>query len=310
MPGCSQQGRLPYKVYVTNRDSGTVTVIEPRAGFPSRTVKVGSKPTYVGASPDGRMVLVSNTADGTVSFISTENDSMIGVLEVGGVVKGVEVTPDNRHALVADEGNAQVVVIDLESMLVVKRIEVGAEPHNFAFDQEKGQAYVTCAGTGMVDIIGLETMEKTGSIPAGSQPHNLVVHDGLLAVTSRNLPFVYIVARDGVRDSVEVSTGHHGIALWRAEGLAYVTGIGSDRVTVVDLAGARTLRSVEVGQGPHGIGVSPDGFFYFVASGQDDAVRVISRPHNMGHNAVKSTGFPFWVAVAELGPASARRPAD
>ncbi|UCG42292.1 MAG: hypothetical protein JSU73_10490, partial [candidate division WOR-3 bacterium] len=67
---------------------------------------------------------------------------------------------------------------------------------------------------------------------------------------------------------------------------------------------------VEVGKRPHGIEVSPDGLFYFVASGVDDAVQVVSRPHNMGHNVVESPGFPFWVAVAEFGMVPASEAGD
>ncbi len=297
--GCTGAGPgVPYKAYITNRDSGTVTVIESRSGFPSHTVKVGRQPTYVASASRLGLVLVSNTGDSTVSFIRTRDDSVIATLKTGGLLKGIEVEPLGRYALVADEGGGQVVVVDIASRSVVKRIDVGAEPHNFAFDSASGQAFVTCAATDAVDIIDLASLTKTGSVPSGAAPHNLVYRDGLLAVTSRSRPWVYLSDQSGLLDSIEVSSGHHGIALWSKQGLAYVTGIGSNRVAILDLAERRRVRYIEVGAGPHGIEVSPDGLFYFVTSGRADEVHIINRPHNMGHHIVKSPGFPFWVAIA------------
>lgn len=300
--GCGRRNeRLAYKVYVTNRDAGTVTVIEPRAGFPTRTIGVGRNPTYIAATQAGDLVLVANTGDSTVSFVDTESDSVVATLKLGGLLKGVEVAPGDSLAFVADEGGGHVVVVRIRDRSLVKRIRVGAEPHNFAFDSITGEAFVSCAGTGAVDIIDLAALTRVGSIRAGGQPHNLVIHEGTLVVTSRDRPLVYVVGRDGARDSVPVSTGHHGITLWDSGGQAYVTGIGSDTVSIVDIRDSRRAGAAPVSDGPHGIEVSPDGLLLFVAASRADAVDVISRPHAMGHQAVRSPGFPFWVAVAELG---------
>jgi YVTN family beta-propeller protein len=287
----------PYKVYVTDRDSSSVTVILPQTGFPARSIRVGRRPTYVTATHEGDLVLVANTGDSTVSFVSTARDSVVGTLRVGGLLKGIEVDPEDRYALVADEGNASVAVIDLAQRQVVQRIAVNPEPHNFAFDSSSGRAFVTCAGANAVDIVDLGRLEKAGSIPAGSQPHNLVFAHGRLAVTSRNLPFVYFCDSTGVFDSVRVSTGHHGIAADPEGRMLYVSGIGSDTVTMIDAAERKVVQAARIGAGPHGISVSPHDLLVFVACSGADEVAV-NTVHGMNAATIKTPGFPFWVAIA------------
>ncbi|MBN2464685.1 hypothetical protein JXD38_03545 [candidate division WOR-3 bacterium] len=296
--GCSAAPvGTPYKVYVTDRDSSTLTVILPRAGFPARSIRVGRGPTYVAATHKGDLVLVSNTGDSTVSFLSTARDSIVATLYVGGLLKGVEVDPNDRYALVADEDNASVVAIDIGQRRVVRRIAVDPEPHNFVFDSSSGRAFVTCAGANVVDVIDLTRLTRVGAIPAGSQPHNLVFIGGQLAVTSRNLPFVYFCDSSGVFDSVRVSTGHHGIAADPEGSRLYVSGIGSDTVTTIDVAQRKAVGAVRVGAGPHGIQVSPDHLLVFVACSAADKV-VVSTVHEMRAATVKAPGFPFWIAIA------------
>jgi YVTN family beta-propeller protein len=287
----------PYKVYVTDRDSSAVTVILPRTGFPARRIRVGREPTYVTATHKGGMVLVADTGDSTVSFISTARDSIVAELRVGGLLKGIEVDPEDRYALVADEANASVAVIDLAQRRVIRRIAVDPEPHNFAFDSSSGRAFVACAGANAVDIIDLARLEEIGSIPAGFQPHNLVFFRGQLAVTSRNQPLVYFSDSTGVFDSVRVGTGPHGIAADREGRMLYVSGAGSDTVTMIDATNRRVVSAARVGPGPYGIRVSPHDLFVFLACSGADEVAV-STVHAMNATAVKAPGSPFWIAIA------------
>jgi YVTN family beta-propeller protein len=297
---CAPRDAPPYKVYVTNAEAGIVVVAAPSPATIPRSIEVGDRPTYVSATHRGDLVFVSNSGDGTVSAISTEGDTVVGTIPVGGFLKGVEVAPGDRHVLVAVEDSGLVAVIDVRSLEVLKRMSVGAEPHNFAFDPDSNLGFVTCAGTDSVDIIDLGRLEKVGSIPAGSQPHNLVYVDGMLVVTSRDRPYVYFTDYGGLVDSVEVSEGHHGIAVG-GQGKyvrAYVTGIGSDVVSVLDLARFEVVQRVPVGDGPHGIKTSPDNLFYFVAVPHRNWVRVISLAHGMTAYEIKGPGAPFWVAIA------------
>ena len=103
------------RLYVTERDAGTVSVIDTV----SRTVvgspiPVGGAPTGIAVSPDGSLAMVTNSADGTVSLIDTKTNTVIGnPLNVGTSPYAVVFAPDGRHAYVAMPGDDAVSVISI-----------------------------------------------------------------------------------------------------------------------------------------------------------------------------------------------------
>lgn len=57
------------RIYVTNSDDGTVSVINGRNGTVTSTIDVGSNPVAVAVSPQTGKIYVTNYDDGTVSVI-------------------------------------------------------------------------------------------------------------------------------------------------------------------------------------------------------------------------------------------------
>jgi YVTN family beta-propeller protein len=80
---------------------------------------------------------------------------------------------------------------------------------------------------------------------------------------------------------------------------AYVSGIGSDVITVIDLKKREAVSTIEVGQGPQGVRFSPDGEKAYVAVAVPDEVVVIDVKEHKVMNRIPVTGFPFWLAIQE-----------
>jgi YVTN family beta-propeller protein len=60
------------RVYVTNHDSGSVSVIDAGSNTVTATVPVGNGPSDVVVSPDGRRIYVTNHDSDSVSVIDTK----------------------------------------------------------------------------------------------------------------------------------------------------------------------------------------------------------------------------------------------
>ena len=56
---------------------------------------------------------------------------------------------------------------------------------------------------------------------------------------------------------------------------AYVTNERDNTVSVVDLDKMQTVKTIEVGQRPRGIVISPDGKFLYICAGDDDIVQIV-----------------------------------
>jgi YVTN family beta-propeller protein len=60
-----------HAAYVTNRGSGTVSVIDTATDTVTATIRVHYGPNRVAVAPDGRYAYVTNGGSGTVSVIDT-----------------------------------------------------------------------------------------------------------------------------------------------------------------------------------------------------------------------------------------------
>ncbi|HXE90310.1 MAG TPA: YncE family protein [Terriglobales bacterium] len=65
------------RVYVANRDSNNVTVINASSNTVARTVAVGTRPVSLDAASDSTKVFVANQGSQTISDIQTSNDTVV-----------------------------------------------------------------------------------------------------------------------------------------------------------------------------------------------------------------------------------------
>jgi YVTN family beta-propeller protein len=70
------------KVYVTNSDDNTVSVINTSKNAVIATVNVGSVPVGIAVTPDGTRAYVVNWNDNNVSVINTATDNVIDTVNI------------------------------------------------------------------------------------------------------------------------------------------------------------------------------------------------------------------------------------
>src|ERR1019366_8618110 len=71
------------RIYVTNYDDGTVSVINGRTGTVTSTIGVGVDPEAVAVSPQTGNIYVADGPEGTVSVINGRTDTVTSTISVG-----------------------------------------------------------------------------------------------------------------------------------------------------------------------------------------------------------------------------------
>ena len=99
------------RVYVTNLDSNSVSVINTSNNTAVATVAVGANPRGVAVSPNGSRVYVTNAGEDSVSVINTSNNTVIDTVTVGSGPRGVAVSPNGSRVYVAIADSNSVSVI-------------------------------------------------------------------------------------------------------------------------------------------------------------------------------------------------------
>ncbi|ATB32803.1 cytochrome D1 domain-containing protein [Melittangium boletus] len=179
------------KIYTTNVDSGTVSVLEnvllqPTVP-PTGVLPAGAKPQMdwiqtvipvakgsegFDVSPDGKELWTAEPM-GSFSIIDLKTKKVTATIDAklpGAHRLGF--TPDGKRVLIVSVRTGELVVYDAGSRKEVKRLNVG---HGAAMlmDAEGARAFVSCTPDNDIAVIDLKTLEVTGHLDVGGRPDGL-----------------------------------------------------------------------------------------------------------------------------------------
>ncbi len=228
-----------------------------------------------GSAKTPGLLLVANKAEHALGLIDPAAGRQIAVIPEGGVT-GHEVTasPDGQRAFVPIYGDSGVGlpgsngraidVIDLASRKVAHTIEFdhGVRPHCPMFGPKDGLLYVTTELDKSVSVIDPKTLKIVGSIPTGQPESHMLA-----------------ISHDGRR--------------------GYTANVGPGTISVLDLAGRKTVTVIPVAQHVQRVSVSPDDRWVFTSDTTKPRLAVISAATNK---------VDRWVALPGTGYGSASTP--
>lgn len=146
--------------------------------LPGSPITVGSDPSAVAVTPDGRYAYVTNHGSASVDVIDTATNTVVATIPVGSGPYGIAVTPGGKSAYVADSGSSNVDVIDTATNTVTATIPVGSTPYGIAITPDGKTAYVSNQGSGTVTPIDTATDTAGAAITVGSEPRQIAITPG------------------------------------------------------------------------------------------------------------------------------------
>jgi YVTN family beta-propeller protein len=158
-----------------------------------------------------------------------------------------------------------VHVVDVASAKVSKNIKVGKRPRRFALTPDGGQLWVSNELDASVSVIDTKTLAVIdtvkftvkGARAADITPVGITIgRDGKRAFVglgkANHVAFVDVASRK-TTDLVLVGKRAWGVALDKAEKTLLVVNGLSDDLSIVDVAGAKAVKTVKVGRVPHSV---------------------------------------------------------
>jgi len=145
------------EAYVANWGDNTVSVINTKTNTVVATIPVGSRPSGLAITPNGKFAYVANQYSNTVSVINTETNTVVATIPVGSFPLGVAITPDGDFAYVANSIDYTVSVIDTKKNTVVGTITGGLSfPASVAITPDGDFTYVANEYGYTVSVIDTE----------------------------------------------------------------------------------------------------------------------------------------------------------
>ena len=323
-------GAYGERLYVSNEDDGTVTVLDTDRGAAIATIAVGKRPRGLALSPDGAHLYVpvsglpkcpppitdeecarlprDRDADG-IAIVDTRALSRIGLLHGVSDPERVAVSRDGRRLYVSEEDAARLAVLDAVHDRVLATVPVGREPEGVRVSPNGRWVLVTSEEDNRVTVVDTKSNAVVGKAAVGQRPRDIAVTaDSRLAYVSGE--------SDASVWRMSLPSGTHagellklrpqarpmGVALDAARGRLYVsTGRGAS-VAVISLAGPSLVGEVATGGRPWGISLGEGGRRLYSADGPSGEVAIVETEGLSVVTKIKVGKGP-WAVVAGPEPA-------
>ncbi len=142
--------------YVTNREAGTITVVDVQKLAKAREIKTNA--SAVAFSPLSKAAYVSDEAAGQITVIDGRTHQVRTSIAAQPGVGRVRFAPGGRYGFAPNPARSAVYIFDAATNRLLHTVPVGKGPDQIAFTKEF--AYVRQAGAVEVSMIRLSTLGK------------------------------------------------------------------------------------------------------------------------------------------------------
>ncbi len=209
------------RIYVSNEDIKTATVINIGSGKVEHIIPVGREPEGVGVTPDGKQFYVTCETGGEVFVIDTTTYAVVGHFTVPVRPRSVDFLANAAIGFIPSESKGQLNVIDTASPKVLQTIDLpaGSRPMKVKVALDGSRVYVSDGRAGTVTVIDSKSYAMLGTVKVGTRPWGMALSPDGKYLFSANGP--------------------------------------SNDVSVVDLATNKEVQRIKAGEGPWGLTIVP-----------------------------------------------------
>ena len=276
------------KIYVTNSESGTVSVIDAATNTVVATIPVGTVPFDIALNPDTNLVYVVNRDSDSISVIDGDTNTVVATIPVGDSPIAIAINPNTNTLYLLNEFLDKISVINGSTNTVVSTIDVGTGPVELGVNLSTNTIYVANQDSDTVSVINGSTNTVVDTIPlgAGAAPSAIAVNPNINRIYVANSGFDTVSVIDGATNTKVADTPVGDIPISVVVNpktnrvFVYVANVFSNSVSVIDgTLGSPTenllLASITVGSAPSDIDINPNIDKIFVTNNLDNSVSVI-----------------------------------
>lgn len=303
---CQQVRADDLAIYVANRDSNQVLVIDPATDAVTAAINVGTQPEALELLPDGSFLYVVNAGTNDVDFIDTSDNSKDGTINVGTSPAGITIHPDGSTIYVTNRTSNTVSVINTTTNTVTATINVGTTPRGITITPDGAFLYVANTGDDTVSVIATasNTVTATINLAGGSFPINILAsHDGNTVYVSNFLGTSISkisTASNTISGNVTVGFEPFGVVLNEDDSILYAINAGDNDIDIIDTNLFTVSNTASTGNFPRQGALNLAESKLYVVDSLGDTVSVINtatRARTTVNDAFTAFSNPFDVIV-------------
>jgi len=287
------------KVYVANEEGSSVSVIDLQDSLKNTSIDISDSGKMMMAhnvqvAPNGKTVWVTavpmdSNGINQLVVIDVNTGSIKNRVQLGKDLHVAHVVLDNdsKYAFVTAKDPSQVIQVDANTYEVVKKFDLGMghSPHGLRYAD--GKLYVANMDAKSMSVINIADGKITDITLGGVAVQTAVTQDGKFVFASlydTKEVIRYELQSSEIKRIPLPADAQGPIQLYATPDskLLYVADQGellerpvSNKVFVIDIANAKVINTITVGNKAHGIVVSKDGTTVYVTNSIDNTVSVI-----------------------------------
>ncbi|AUZ59039.1 Collagen triple helix repeat domain protein [Pseudomonas sp. XWY-1] len=237
------------QVFVSIPERGKVSVIDTETFTRVADLDAGDQPLRVALQPDQHRLWVGNNSSdpgkGGVTVIDVPGRSAMKHFNTGTGHHEIAFSADSRYAYVSNRDSGTLSVIDIPEMRLAKTIKVGPHPLSVSYSALSQAVYVVDGEEGSVRVFDARSHQLRHTVQAeqGLGPMRFS-HDGRYGIvlnTLENQALVIDASTDKLIHHIPVAAEPYQLTF--TKGYAYVRGLASPRVSMINLASLGEGRS-------------------------------------------------------------------
>ncbi|MCC9076022.1 beta-propeller fold lactonase family protein [Litorilinea aerophila] len=206
------------RVYVTNTDEGSVTVIDTATWGVVTTISDLPEPHDGALTPDGRLLYLATAGTSTLTVVDTESFAVIKTIPVGNKPRGLVAGGVNGElAYVTNKGDGTLSIVDIPNGTVQMTVPVGAGAHAVRLSPDGETAYVSLSQEDAVALVDVQSGQVRRTLAVGATPEQLDLSgDGRWLVVSNNgdaTLSIIDLAQETLVATVAVGAGAYGVQM-------------------------------------------------------------------------------------------------
>ena len=190
----------------------------------------------------------------------------------------VVLTPDSKYALAASQNGGMIYKVNTGSYLLEKEIKIGEEPHGLRISPDGKEAYIAMIKDEDMIVLDLENLSfykillsgpavQTGVTPDGNYVLASIYKPASIAIYDKKQDKIeYVKLPEGARGPIQMYATPDSNYVYLADQGYYFKQPTNNKVYKINIKEKRIEKEIIVGEGPHGVVVSDDGKFVYVAN--------------------------------------------
>jgi len=154
--------------FVSNQESGTLSIIDVRKLVKISDVKVGPNPVSLTRSELSKAIYVASETEGTITVIDEQSQQVTARMKAKPGLRSIRFAPGGRYGFALNTKESIVNIFDAASNRILHEIKAGKSPDQIIFSDTF--AFVRSLGTESVVMIRLATLGtdvETTEFPGG-----------------------------------------------------------------------------------------------------------------------------------------------